>query len=345
MKLSYALPALLALISLASPPLVSASSPTPAELAARLKQSAATSSLYDPALKPWHLKLAVQLYDPAGKPSETAAIEEWWAGPALYRIDYSSPSYSATEVHNQQGDFFSSKTAEPPYLLEQALRHVVHPMPTEKEITEAVPDERNMTFGKLPLACVMLDQPIKMVAYPPIGLFPTYCLDPKTDTLRISYEFGTELTVRNHLATFQGRTIALDTETQMANVQAISEHLEKLEALTSNFSFDPSADLEKASALPTTVPDGVMAGRRLRGEAPIYPAAAKGRHATGTVEMQAIIGTDGHVHALKLVSIPDPDLAMAALAAVRTWVYEPFRLNGVPVSVVTTVKVNFNLSH
>ena len=289
MKLRHALPALLVVISMTSPPLLSAASPTPAELAARLKRSASTTSLDDPTLNPWHLKLAIQLYDPTGKPSETGFIEEWWAAPDIYRISYSTSTYSATELHNQQGYFFSSGTAAPPYLLEQALRQVVHPMPTEEEIQEAIPDQRNLTFGKVSLACVMLDQPIKMVAYPPFGLFPTYCLDPGTDALRMSFEFGTELTVRNHLATFQGRTVAMDTATKVADIDAVSEHLEKLEAFTNNVSFDPPAGLEKASSLPTPLAPAVMAGHKLKGDRPIYPSAAKAKHATGTVKMHAII--------------------------------------------------------
>ena len=65
---------------------------------------------------------------------------------------------------------------------------------------------------------------------------------------------------------------------------------------------------------------------------------------TGTVVLHAIIGRDGHIHTLRVVATPDVDLATAALAAVRTWTYRPYLLNGEPVEIDTTVIVNFALN-
>jgi protein TonB len=45
---------------------------------------------------------------------------------------------------------------------------------------------------------------------------------------------------------------------------------------------------------------------------------------------------------MKLISTPDPDLAIAALAAVRQWTYKPYLLNGEPTELQTTITVNFN---
>jgi TonB family protein len=65
-------------------------------------------------------------------------------------------------------------------------------------------------------------------------------------------------------------------------------------------------------------------------------------HTSGRVILQARIGSDGHVHGLKVISTPDADLAIASLAAVRQWTYKPYLLNGEPVDVNTQITVNFS---
>ena len=60
------------------------------------------------------------------------------------------------------------------------------------------------------------------------------------------------------------------------------------------------------------------------------------------VIIEAVIGTDGRVTDAKVLrSIALLD--QAALDAVRTWQYTPTLLNGMPVSVIMTVVVQFRL--
>ena len=73
---------------------------------------------------------------------------------------------------------------------------------------------------------------------------------------------------------------------------------------------------------------------------PIYPEAAKQTKAQGMVVLDAVIGPDGTVRDLRPVSGPDV-LEPAALDAVRWWRFEPYRVNGKPVEVETTVAVEF----
>jgi len=76
---------------------------------------------------------------------------------------------------------------------------------------------------------------------------------------------------------------------------------------------------------------------------PVYPALAKQARIQGTVRFQAIIGPDGAVSSLQLIS-GHPLLVEAAKGAVRQWVYRPTLVDGTPVEVITTVDVNFGLS-
>jgi protein TonB len=61
---------------------------------------------------------------------------------------------------------------------------------------------------------------------------------------------------------------------------------------------------------------------------------------TGTVELLATIGTDGHVTAVKVLR-GHPVLAKAATDAVMQWIYRPTLLNGVPVVNETRITLNF----
>ena len=76
---------------------------------------------------------------------------------------------------------------------------------------------------------------------------------------------------------------------------------------------------------------------------PVYPPLAKQARIQGTVRYDAVIGTDGAIKELTLVS-GHPLLVPVATDAVRQWVYKPTLLNGQPVEVETQIDVNFTLS-
>lgn len=86
----------------------------------------------------------------------------------------------------------------------------------------------------------------------------------------------------------------------------------------------------------------VVASKLVRQPQPIYPGEARKSHTEGSVVLHAIIGTDGHVKELNLVS-GDPILADAAITAVRQWQYQPTKLNDVPAEVDTTITVTFRM--
>jgi protein TonB len=86
----------------------------------------------------------------------------------------------------------------------------------------------------------------------------------------------------------------------------------------------------------------VIAAHALYQPRPVYPQLAIMAHVQGTVVLQAILGKDGTVQDLKVLSGP-PLLVRAALDAVKTWRYQPTLLNSEPVDVLTEIDVNFNL--
>lgn len=87
----------------------------------------------------------------------------------------------------------------------------------------------------------------------------------------------------------------------------------------------------------------VQRARLLRQPKPVYPPLARQARIQGTVRFNAIIGKDGRIANLTLVS-GHPLLVPSAQAAVKQWVYKPTLLNGEPVEVVTQIDVNFTLT-
>ena len=87
----------------------------------------------------------------------------------------------------------------------------------------------------------------------------------------------------------------------------------------------------------------VQAARLVNQPRPVYPPLARQARIQGTVRFNAIIGRDGKIENLTLVS-GHPLLVPSATEAVKQWVYKPTMLNGEPVEVVTQIDVNFTLS-
>ncbi len=332
--------ALLSAFFCLSPAFLSAEDVT--ALVERFRNATTESSLDTPGLKPWHLLLNFQLLDAKGQPGESGTIEEWWAGPNLHKTVYTSPSYSNTELTNEQGSYKQTANIYPPETLTMAIDQIVHPMPEQVEMDEATPDLRKQEFSKVPLDCVMLDQKIGNLPFPPLGLYPTYCFDRDKTALRMSFGVGSLVIVRNRIGRFQNKEVAIDQLLSIDNKPAMKAHVDKLSGATftpADFTTDPG--MSKVDLQTTKIAGGVIAGSVLHKVTPRYPDRAKRNHVSGKVLLRAIIGTDGRIHRLRLLSSPDPDLALASFAAVREWTYKPYLLNGQPVTVDTTVTVNF----
>jgi TonB family protein len=90
------------------------------------------------------------------------------------------------------------------------------------------------------------------------------------------------------------------------------------------------------------VGNNAMAAKRVHTVNPKYPKEAKKKHIEGTVRLEAVIGKDGKVKDLKVIS-GDPALTDSALEAVKKWRYKPVKIKGEPVELETEIDVKFTL--
>ena len=95
---------------------------------------------------------------------------------------------------------------------------------------------------------------------------------------------------------------------------------------------------------PTFKTSSMLQGSLVRKVEPVYPAPAKSARIQGPVVLEAIIGKDGTMQNLRLVS-GHPMLVRAAIEAVSQWRYKPYVLNGEAIEVETQITVNFILAN
>jgi TonB family protein len=100
--------------------------------------------------------------------------------------------------------------------------------------------------------------------------------------------------------------------------------------------------LERTGAI--RVGGNIVAARILKRVQPMYPPLARQTRISGTVRLHAIIGKDGAVEQLEVIS-GHPLLLQAAMDAVKQWMYQPILLNGDPVKVDTTIDLIFALEN
>jgi TonB family protein len=99
------------------------------------------------------------------------------------------------------------------------------------------------------------------------------------------------------------------------------------------------------SGVPLRVGGNIRAPRKVKDVAPVYPQAMRDAGFEGVVPMEALIGRDGSLLSVRVLSAQvHPEFAQAALDAVRQWRFNSTMLNGEAVEVVMMVSVEFSLA-
>ena len=104
----------------------------------------------------------------------------------------------------------------------------------------------------------------------------------------------------------------------------------------------PGSVLLTPISILSSPPSGAIQGKLLYRTQPVYPAQALAARLEGPVVLQGVIAEDGRIRELKVVS-GEPLLTQSAINALSQWVYQPYRLDGKPVSVPTEITVSFQL--
>lgn len=93
---------------------------------------------------------------------------------------------------------------------------------------------------------------------------------------------------------------------------------------------------------PVHVGGDIKQPKQLKGCEPVYPAMVIAAKVQGVVIVEAVIDRNGNVKDARILK-RQPLLDEAALDAVRCRKYSPTLLNGIPIEVIFTVTVSFQL--
>jgi TonB family protein len=86
----------------------------------------------------------------------------------------------------------------------------------------------------------------------------------------------------------------------------------------------------------------IVAPTKLLDVKPAYPDSLRAAKIEGVVTLDALIGIDGTVGGMAVVSSPSPELDRLAIAAVQQWLFTPTYLNCSPIPVPIRVAVHFS---
>jgi TonB family protein len=127
----------------------------------------------------------------------------------------------------------------------------------------------------------------------------------------------------------EGKTVA----------EAEVTELKTTEGLPSSAFDVPAGAVSKPSCLNPT------RGHLIKRVNPSYPDSERRGHVQGTVAIYAMVGADGTLHDLRIVSGVSPGLNKASLDAVQQWRYEPCMCKDTAVEVESVIQVNYSLNN
>lgn len=309
---------------------------------ARLAVATALTALNQVDQKPWHLMLDVTVFDDKGANPNAGTIEMWHAGDDE-RTVYTFGDATRTSLRHEGKLYGASSGSALPFEAEDVLQNVLHLGPSLDELSNSKPELRKRNAGKVTLDCIMLSQPLKRAVDVPLGLYPTYCMDA-SGMIRATYNFGSSTVVVNSIGKFMNHMVPTQLEIRNGQVEVASAKIVRLSSYEPQpEEFVPGTEMKPLGGY-ARISGGVIQGSRLSFVQPAYPEGAKQRHESGTVILRAVIGRDGHIHRLSPANAADPEFVIAAIAAVRHWVYKPYLLNGAATEVDTTITVNFAIN-
>ena len=304
----------------------------------------------DAGLRPFHLKASYQLYDDKGVPADQGTFEYWWASPTVHRSSWKHAGASLTDWHTADGKVAYQRTGAPLSFVEYKLKEaLLSPLPDEEDLDPAMVrfDREPFPAKGVKAPCFMLVPQMNLFGAAknvPLGLFPTYCFDRERPVLLASFSIGSVEEHFQKIAKVQERYLAQQVVFYENSAKILAASVDSVTDLAATDpALTPPEDARMAGTERKDLDPILEAGRLLKRVIPLYPHDAMQAHAEGAVSLRAIIGIDGGIHDLSVVSALWPSLAQAALYAVSHWQYKPYLVNGEPHEVQTTVNVVFRL--
>ncbi len=303
--------------------------PLPADPVALWGLAFQMNGLHGSDLRPWHLRATWRMTDEQGLVADKGSFEEWWAGDEKIRATLIGSNLSQTWWTTSGGSLSTEGKDWPPLVFLMLYDSLQRPLFSQDRVAKARVERKTVRGQKL--ECV------KATRHAPV-IDVEYCFSDGLPAIRMTETRVTQATF-NSIIQFQGRYLARDINIYRVGMPSIQIHLDKVESL------DPAADSDFAPQ-----PDAVAAAQWLQAEEqdptfsfmvsghnPDCLAAAGQQHVRATVQLSAVIRTNGTLGSVEVIGGPQA-LQRCTLDAVRAQVYRPVMLGGNPVEVRTVIE-------
>jgi TonB family protein len=307
------------------------------------------------------------LYDAKGRHPQEGVYEYWWASPDLSRSTWTRSGLNHTDWHMPNGHLSYETEGSPISLFEYKLESaLIAPLPRARDIDPRTSrlEFKGANGDRTCLTILPADgtgaaaggdaRPGGPRGHREQGPYPTYCFEAEGPVLRSVYSFERVLTQFTKVRQTQGRFLAHGVVISEGDHKLLSATVDVVEPISLT---DPALEPPPSAAKTEVFVDRDVSlrdvqlgqnetrGMLVKRVEPEYPPEARKAGIDGTVVLEAMIGTDGRIHDLRVISAPAASLAASSFAAVSQWAYRPYVLKGRVVPVQTTVTVTFSLRH
>jgi len=330
------------LSALAMPFAPSAHSQSAKDAAARSRATAlfakalAVTDLRAPGSPPFEMRGTINVPQ-RGREDATGTYLLKWVSPEKWREEIHFSDYTRGRVGGKD-EYWQSRTTsyevQPVAELDQALDFL-------KELhvwarPEAMNDLKSVKLHqakieKMKSDCVTLIS--KELAWR-----PDYCFDPSKGTL-VSENGGPR--EYSEFTPFAGKLFPGNIRIKESSTAPITFIVNSISPLGGTDSGDFHAAVGATAWPACDSPDALA--KMSRPVFPTYPVNERLDHIQGTVFVYCVIGGDGRLHNVRVLSAPDIGLANSAVAAMEPSEFVPETCHGIPVPVETLLTMVYNL--
>ena len=288
-----------------------------------IQSKSALNGLEPTGLRPWHIVVHFDEYDEDGDNVHSGEYEEYWTGPTKYKRIYKSDNFNQTDFATDTGLYREGDQQWPNATQSKVRAEIIDPFFYAVSLDGFHGRNEERSFEGYKLQCVVIEK--SSGNSDPVQ----YCFEPGGSVLRYDRGSGWYQTVYNRIVQFQGRNLSQEVEVTNGGKAYLKLRVDKIESISA---------VNESDFIPPSDAIGPMGDRISNVEMtptntnfPEWPASMMGRHFT--VEVEIIIGKDGHVLSAHGVSGP-PDAYKVCEDALRKWIYRPFIVLDKPVEVV-----------
>jgi hypothetical protein len=297
-----------------------------------LSKEAALNGLQSTDLRPWHIVVTYDQFDEDGDNVHSGVYEEYWVGAKKYKRIYKSDNFNQTDYATDNGLYRLGDQRWPDPTQSQVRAEVIAPFSYAATLEGFHGRNVERTFSGYKLQCVLIERG------PGISDPTQYCFEPDSSVLRYNRGDGWFQTVYNRIVEFQGPNVAQEVDVTNGGKPYLRLRVDTIELIS---------HLDDADFMPP--PDAVgPLGDRVSGVSPQpinmsshpqWPASMRAQHFT--IEVEIVIGKNGHVVSARAVSGPSEGYK-ACENAVRKWVFKPYLVLDKPVEVEQRVGFSNN---